>query len=463
MALASAFALALESYGLHGQTLSERAEAWALISPRMPHILDHYIELTDRVAPYYRAVLSKNQDQHRALILHYTERLFTRPLDEEWAADTKQRVKTEMSLGYDMRGRGVVAQCILAELNRRLARRFTLSSARSLAIADVAARLLLMDAANGAALHHHYEITKAQAYAERLDRVLLQFGEAVGGLRKVVTGAVESLTTTSNQLSERAEAVANQAAMGARAADTAAAEMTGMAESTMELTSSISEIGRQAETTVGHAEEAASRATEMDKAVGLLSASVGEISSVVELISSIASQTNLLALNATIEAARAGDRGKGFAVVAAEVKALATQTSGATEQISHRIAAIQENTRRSVQDISASGDRIAQIRRIAKELESSVAQQASATGEISTGVTNAANNVTKAAKVFEVMTSELNSTRNATKLVLSAAEQLSTHMREMDVALDVLLQTAAQDRGLNKLADLRDAAAGKGA
>lgn len=50
-------------------------------------------------------------------------------------------------------------------------------------------------------------------------------------------------------------------------------------------------------------------------------------------ISEIADQTKILSLNATIEAARAGDVGRGFAVVAKEVRNLATQTSGLSDEI----------------------------------------------------------------------------------------------------------------------------------
>jgi methyl-accepting chemotaxis protein len=69
----------------------------------------------------------------------------------------------------------------------------------------------------------------------------------------------------------------------------------------------------------------------------------GEIRSIVSEIKDIAEQTNLLALNAAIEAARAGDSGRGFAVVADEVRKLAERTKLSTQDIAHKIQAIQTN------------------------------------------------------------------------------------------------------------------------
>lgn len=88
--------------------------------------------------------------------------------------------------------------------------------------------------------------------------------------------------------------------------------------------------------------------SDVAKIVNTLGGASKEIDKIVGLINGIAAQTNLLALNAAIEAARAGNAGKGFSVVADEIRQLAEESTGATEQIADLISKIQNDVNNAV-------------------------------------------------------------------------------------------------------------------
>lgn len=90
---------------------------------------------------------------------------------------------------------------------------------------------------------------------------------------------------------------------------------------------------------VGHIQATSRSSTAV---VGQLAQAAGQLDEIARLtagVREIADQTRFLALNATLEAARAGDMGKGFGVVAKEVKSLAKDATGFSDQIEQRVAA----------------------------------------------------------------------------------------------------------------------------
>jgi methyl-accepting chemotaxis protein len=195
-----------------------------------------------------------------------------------------------------------------------------------------------------------------------------------------------------------------------------------------ELSASIVEINRR----VADAAATATRGVDLTRtsaeAIASLSASADRIGTVVGMIQSIAEQTNLLALNATIEAARAGEAGRGFSIVASEVKALASQTARATEDISTQIGAIQHATHTTVKAIDEIGGTIQSIDAITASVAAAVKSQRQATTEIARHVAEVAEGTRAVDTDIGLIEQTVSETADSAKSIQSLANEVKAQM-----------------------------------
>ncbi|MCC9626048.1 methyl-accepting chemotaxis protein [Thalassospira sp. MA62] len=275
---------------------------------------------------------------------------------------------------------------------------------------------------------------------EHLQRAVGSFEKVISRVTSAVRSAAVNMKSNAENLSAIAKDTTHRTEIVSDASSEASGNVQTVASASEELSASIIEVNQQINGSSQMANDAVDEVERTNVSIEDLKQSANKIGEVVELIQSIASQTNLLALNATIEAARAGDAGKGFAVVANEVKALATQTHKATEDISAQIAGMQEAVGGCVTAIGTIGSKIRAIDEAVSAIAAATEEQSSATQEIARNVQQAANGTTQVSENITSVTEMAGKTGHMSADVLEASSDLAQQADALGKEVDRFLE-----------------------
>ncbi len=169
-----------------------------------------------------------------------------------------------------------------------------------------------------------------------------------------ISGSKEEIRRASNELSQRTERQAANLEETSAALDQLTVAVRQTADGAQEAAKRVMTVSTEASRSDAVVAQAISAMSGIEQ-------SSAEISKIIGVIDEIAFQTNLLALNAGVEAARAGESGKGFAVVAQEVRELAQRSAAAAKEIKEQISRSSGQVQNGVQLVGEAGEALKRI------------------------------------------------------------------------------------------------------
>lgn len=269
---------------------------------------------------------------------------------------------------------------------------------------------------------------------------IVQSSRKVGSTAGQAANSITEISKTVDEIAKGASEQAHEAQQGVQLVDRLSEQITFVYESygsVMKETDNIHGLNDAGLESVNilraRSEENYNSTEKIFSVVENLTNTTKDIGMFVQSIEDIAEQTNMLALNAAIEAARAGEAGKGFAVVADEVRKLADQSRQSTEEITHLMESISEESALAIEAMEV-------MKKVSMEQAGAVDSTNKAFGDIANGILSIVQRIKDVNDAVAKMQADKDNVISAIENISSVSQETAASSQEVAATTDAQLK-----------------------
>lgn len=276
-------------------------------------------------------------------------------------------------------------------------------------------------------------------FTELLQRISATAGQLNQSAQELSAASRQNAAYSSEQASSTAEIVSTMEDVNALAVELAK-QVDQVESASVAVRQRVEDGSRLTARTITQVEEVTESHTATIGSVRNLGEYIGGIWEIVKIINGIAGQIKIIAFNAALEASSAGEAGRNFEIVASEIRRLADNTVASTNEIRTRISDIQNASDELIGTTTRDSDRITEMGRMSRELESVFGTILESTETSTEATSRMATGVQQQTQAFEQV---LITTRQIAEAVHAFSDSIESATNTADT-LETMVETLNQ-------------------